>query len=74
MGIALIFYIFYKSEKFENTIVEINNDLSDTNEEDSFALTQLNKEKKKFINQKKRFNFIFSLCAFLLIIVGFSFL
>lgn len=74
MGVAIAFYAVYKTEMFDATIVEINNDIEETNPEDTFAITQLNKEKKRFISQRKRFNFVFYLCAFLLVVVGFSFM
>lgn len=74
MGVAIAFYAIYKTEKFNETIIEISNEIEETNEEDTFSLTQLNKERKRFVSQKKRFNFVFYLCAFLLVIVGFSFM
>ena len=74
MGVALGFYTFYKAEKFDSAIVEINNDIEETNLEDTFALNELNKEKKRFIKQRKRFNFVFYFSAFMLVIVGFTFM
>ena len=74
MGVGIAFYALYKSEKFDDTIVEINNDIEQTDQEDTFSLNQLNKEKKKFISQRKRVNFVFYLCACLLVVVGFSFM
>ena len=73
-GIAIAFYAVQKGEKFDSAIVEINNDIEQTSEKDSFSLKQLNKEKKKFINQKRRFNFVFYLSAFLMVMVGITFM
>ena len=72
MGVAIAFYAFQKSEKFDETLVEIDNDIQEIDEKDTFSILQLQKEKKKFIKQKKRFNFVFYLCAILLVVVGFA--
>ena len=74
MGVAIAFYAIYKTEKFNQTLLEIDNEMEELGEEDEFELKQLNRERKKFTAQKRRFNFTFYLCAFLLVIVGFSFM
>ena len=74
MGVAIAFYAMHKTETFNDTLVEINNDLQQTEEENVFAIKELEKERKRFIRQKRRFNFTFYLCAVLLVIVGFTFI
>ena len=74
MGVAIAFYAMFKTEKFNETLLEINNDIEELDKEDEFELKQLNRERKRFTAQKRRFNFTFYLCAFLLVIVGFSFM
>ena len=74
MGVALGLYALYKSEAIDNVLVEINNDIEETDVTDAFTLQELFKERKKFTKQKRNLNFTFYLCAILLVVVGFSFL
>ena len=74
MGLAIAFYAMYKTDKFNEVILEINNEIDESDKEDNYTITQLKKEKTKFIKQKKRFMFVFYLCAVLLVVVGFSFM
>ena len=74
MGAAIAFYAMQKTDKFNATIVEINNDIQQLDSEDTYTHQQLEKEKRKFVKQKQRLNFTFYLCAVLLVIVGVTFM
>lgn len=74
MGVSVGFYTLYKGEKFDEAIVEVYNDIEETEEQNEFELKQLSKELKKLTKQKKRFNFMFYFSAVLLIFVGGTFM
>ena len=45
MGLAIAFYAMYKTDKFNEVILEINNEIDELDKEDNYTITQLKKEK-----------------------------
>jgi len=74
MGVAIAFYALFKTEKLDSALIEVNNDIQNASNEDTFVLQQLAKEQRKLIKMKKRLGFVFYSCATLLVIVGFTFM
>ena len=74
MSVALVFYILNRNENIDNALIEITNEIEESDIQDAYTLNELYKEKTKLIKQKRRTNFTFYLCAFLLLVVGFGFM
>ena len=72
MGVALALYVISQTDRINETLVQINNEIEE-NSRNEFDISQLYKE-ISFLNKKKRrLSMVFYLAAALLIVVGFSF-
>lgn len=74
MGISLALFAISRGETLDKIIIDINNEIEETDIQDAYTLNELYKERKKLKKQKNSMNFSFYLCAFLMVVVGFSFM
>lgn len=72
MGIAIALYAMYQTDRINKALIDVNNEIEES-ANNEFTVKQLYKE-VAFLNKKRRrLNFVFYLCASLLVLVGFTF-
>ena len=74
MGAALVFYAINKAKSIDGLIIEVVNEMDEVPLENVYLQQELAKEIKSLKKQKRNLNITFYLAAFLLVLVGFTFL
>ena len=74
LSLSIVLYIMYKTEMLDKAIIEVSNEMDETEPEKIFELQQLIKEKKKLTSQRNRLNVVFYSSAALLFVIAIAFM
>ncbi len=70
LGLSVGFYAYYKTQKINEDLKEIDQEIAEIDENDFLTLQEAYTVKRKMKKQKTSLNFVFYVFAFLLVVCG----